>query len=353
MREINVLVTRNHSYPINIKEGLLGELNQYQDFFFKYDKAVIITDKNVASHYLKSLEKVVSKMGCKTHEIIIEPGEKSKTIEKAQEIYHSLIEYNVTRGDLLIALGGGVVGDLVGYCASTFLRGIDFIQIPTSLLAQVDSSVGGKVGINFDKGKNIIGSFYQPKMVIIDPYTLKTLPSRNIAEGMAEIIKYSCIYDESLCQQLTIVDKEVIFENIGEIIEKCCIIKKNIVEKDEMESGLRRVLNFGHTIGHVIEAYYNYEKYSHGEGVAVGMHYMAEVGEKKGITKVGTKERIKILLEKYDLPTQHPDLNKDEAYKIMLKDKKFDGNKIHLVFLKEIGETIIIAVDKHQLSQYI
>ncbi|MFZ7133779.1 MAG: 3-dehydroquinate synthase [Eubacteriales bacterium] len=353
MREINVAVARQYHYSIIIKKGLLKELNQFKQFFFKYDKVVMVTDGNVAPIYLKHLEKEIKKMGCKTHEIIIEPGEKSKSIEGAQEIYQSLLGFNINRGDLIIALGGGVVGDLTGYCASTYLRGIDYISIPTTLLAQVDSSVGGKVGINFAKGKNLIGSFYQPKMVLIDPETLHTLPKRNFAEGMAEIIKYSCIYDEQLFQQLRHMEEDEVLQSIDEIIENCCSIKKEIVEEDEMESGLRRILNFGHTIGHVIEAYFNYDKYSHGEAVAIGMAYMAYIGEKKGFTLQGTGDLIKELLIKYHLPTILPSLDKEDASEIIFKDKKFDGSKIHLIFLKEIGQTVVVTVDKHQLYAYI
>lgn len=353
MRELNVEVARNYDYTIFIEKNLLNNFEQFKDFFFKYEKAVIITDSNVAPLYLKHVEKNINKLGCKTQEIIIEAGEKSKSFEESQKIYQHLLEYNITRGDLLIALGGGVVGDLTGFCAATYMRGIDFIQIPTTLLAQVDSSIGGKVGINFYKGKNLIGSFYQPKMVLIDTETLKTLASEIFSEGMAEVIKYGCIYDNQLFQKLEYMETHEIMENIDEIIERCCKIKKFVVEKDEMEKGLRRILNFGHTMGHVIETYYNYEKYYHGESVAIGMAYMADIGEKKGITKSGTKDSVINLLEKFNLPTELPNLNKELVFTIISKDKKFEGNKIHLIFLKEIGVSTVITVDKHQLSEYI
>ncbi|MFZ7121825.1 MAG: 3-dehydroquinate synthase [Eubacteriaceae bacterium] len=353
MRDIKVKINRTHNYSIMIKKGILDQLDILKNTFFKYEKAVIISDENVSPIYLKHISKQIKNMGCKMHEIIVEVGEKSKSLEQVQEIYQHFLEYNITRSDVIIALGGGIVGDLTGYCASTYLRGVDFIQIPTSLLAQVDSSVGGKVGVNLSKGKNLVGSFYQPKVVIIDPKTLDTLPSSNFAEGMAEVIKYGCIYDRNLFEKLIDYDTEELLNNIEDIIEKCCTIKKEVVEKDEMEKDLRRILNFGHTLGHVIEAYYNYEKYSHGESVAIGMYCFSVVGEKMGVTKIGTSEKLKKVLIKFNLPVNYPDLDKELAFEIINRDKKFDGNKINLVFLKEIGKSLIISVDKHQLKEYI
>lgn len=354
MKKLNVFTKREHLYNIFVSKGLLDKLDEFSHLFFNYKRVIIITDKNVAEHYLKHVQKQIVHLGCKTHEIIIEPGEKSKSLSDAEEIYHHLVEYNITRSDCIIALGGGVVGDLSGYCASTFLRGIDFMQIPTTLLAQVDSSIGGKVGINLSKGKNLIGSFYQPKAVLIDPNVLITLEDKYFNDGMAEVIKYGCIYDKELFQKLsTIPSKEELMNEIEDIIFTCCNIKKEVVEEDEREKRMRRILNFGHTLGHVIEAYYNYKDYSHGEAVAIGMYQITLMSEKRGITLNGTAEKIKEILTKYHLHYKMPTIKKEELLKILYKDKKFDGDKLNLVLLKQIGETEIIKVNKEKIEEYL
>ncbi|MPW26216.1 3-dehydroquinate synthase [Alkalibaculum sp. M08DMB] len=353
IKDITVNVNRDYNYNIVIQKGLLQNLDCFKDIFDNYGKVIIISDTNVAKLYLNDVMESIKSMGCVIHEIIIDSGEKSKTLDKAYDIYEKLLQYNATRGDLMIALGGGVVGDLTGYCASTYLRGLDFIQIPTSLLAQVDSSVGGKVGVNLKQGKNLIGSFYQPKLVIIDSNTLQTLPERVFADGMAEVIKYGCIYDDVLFEKLLKINKNNLMEIIDEVIETCCNIKKEVVEKDEMEKNLRRILNFGHTLGHVVESYFHLEKYTHGESVALGMYAFAQLGEKKGITKVGTSSSIKSILKKYGLPTDFPKLDRDKVLDIVSKDKKFEGSHIHLVLLECIGKTKIQTIENYQIEEYI
>ena len=353
MEGIKVELHRDYRYTIDVENGVLEELEKYNDTFFRYEKAVIITDANVAPLYLKHISKQISQAGCKVHELVIAPGEHSKSLAKAEEIYHHFSEYNMTRSDLVVALGGGVVGDLAGFCASTYLRGIDFIQVPTTLLAQVDSSVGGKVGVNLSKGKNLVGSFYQPQAVIVDPNVIKTLPKRNFSEGMAEVIKYGCIYDKDLFNRIYYDRENEIKNGLAEIIHRCCAIKKEVTEEDEREGGLRKILNFGHTIGHVLEAYFNYQKFSHGEAVAIGMSHITVKSEKKGITKKGTADKIKSILEKNDLPYTMPYLEQDKVEEILFRDKKFSGDKITLVLLKEIGEAVLVKMDRNQLIEFI
>jgi 3-dehydroquinate synthase len=353
MDGIKVELHRDYRYTIDVENGVLEELDKYNQTFFRYEKAVIITDANVAPLYLRNVSKQISQAGCKVHEIVIPAGESSKSLAKAEEIYHHFSEYNVTRSDLVVALGGGVVGDLAGFCASTYLRGVDFIQVPTTLLAQVDSSVGGKVGVNLSKGKNLVGSFYQPQAVIVDPSVIKTLPKRNFNEGMAEVIKYGCIFDEGLFSRIYHDDGSRAAGNLDEIIHRCCSIKKEVTEKDEREGGLRKILNFGHTLGHVLEAYFNYQKYSHGEAVAIGMYHITVKSEKKGISQIGTAEKIKNILIKNDLPYTMPYLEQDKVEEILFRDKKFSGDKITLVLLKEIGEAVLVKMDKNQLIEFI
>ncbi|NTW73142.1 MAG: 3-dehydroquinate synthase, partial [Eubacteriaceae bacterium] len=199
----------------------------------------------------------------------------------------------------------------------------------------------------------LVGSFYQPRLVLTDPGVLKTLPERIFSDGMAEVIKYGCIYDASLFDQLLSLDKENLEEDLEGIIETCARIKKEVTEKDEMESGLRKILNFGHTLGHVIETYFNYQKYSHGEAVAIGMHYITQQSERKGITREGTADKIRDILIKYNLPYKMPDLEKNKVLEILARDKKFSGDKISLVLLKSIGQVTLVGFDKNQLTEFI
>ncbi|HCX65571.1 MAG TPA: 3-dehydroquinate synthase [Eubacteriaceae bacterium] len=353
MHKIHVSVKREQSYDIAIEQGITKNLRNFKEVFFKYEKVIVISDTNVAKRYAKEIVRQIERFGCKVHDIIIETGEHSKDMDHAKDIFYHLSEFGVTRSDLIVALGGGVVGDLAGFCASTYLRGVDFIQMPTTLLAQVDSSIGGKVGINLSKGKNLVGSFYQPKLVAVDPDVLQTLPKRVYNDGMAEVIKYGCIYDASLFYEISQSSERSDDEKMQWIISRCCEIKAEVIQKDELEGGLRKVLNFGHTIGHVIETYFNYEEYTHGEAVAIGMYYITLKSEKKGITKAGTAAKIKEILEKNELPYQMPHLEEERVHNILFRDKKFSGDKITLVLLKEIGETVFVKMDKKQLLEFI
>ena len=267
-------------------------------------------------------------------------------MEKRQNLYLTLQIFiikwlRLNLPEQTIALGGGVVGDISGFAASTFLRGIKFIQIPTTLLAQVDSSVGGKVAVNLDGGKNLVGSFYQPKAVLIDPDMLSTLSERIFNDGMAEVIKYALIWDKELFSEL---EKDTL--DIEKIIYTCVDIKRQVVEEDEFDTGKRMILNFGHTYGHVVESAYNYETYTHGEGVAIGMARITERTEKMGITKVGTYDKIVSILKKYDLCFDDYSIDKETAANIMLRDKKSAGGSINYIVLKEIGTCDIMKMDR-------
>lgn len=341
------------TYSIYIKKGLFATIGEEIKRIYKNKRIAIITDSNIEGLYGSNLQSYLEKEGFLIKKIVLEPGEKSKSFKVLQKVCEELLDFEITRGDLIIAFGGGVVGDLGGFAASILLRGIPFIQIPTSLLAQIDSSIGGKVAVNTSKGKNLVGSFYQPLAVYIDPDLLKTLEDRFLYDGMAEVIKYGAIRDNTLFDELLrYKTKEELFENLETIIYKCCSIKKDIVERDEKDTGERMVLNFGHTIGHGIEKYFNYETYTHGEAVAMGMYAITKASEELGITEKGTAALIKEILIQYKLPYELPTMDKSEILNSMRLDKKNTGKNMNLILLKNIGDGIIQKIDNKDMDIY-
>lgn len=338
------------SYDIFIERGVFEEAGKYISKVYKKKKIVVVTDTNVDKLYGEQLLKTLKMSGYTPVKVVFEAGEENKNFETLTEVYEKIIDSEIKRGDLLIAFGGGVVGDLAGFAASTIYRGIDFIQIPTTLLAQVDSSVGGKVAVDTRRGKNLVGSFYQPKMVIIDPDLLKTLDEREIRSGMAEVIKYGAIYDNEFFEYL--LGKEGLKDSmvdIEKIIKKCCEIKAKIVEIDELDMGLRMILNFGHTLGHAIEKYYDYTKYTHGEAISIGMYEITRLGEKLGITNAGESKKIKEILTKYGLPIEDRVEIKD-LIEIMKTDKKNISGILNFIFLSEIGKVDIKKVAEEEIA---
>ncbi|MFZ2705742.1 MAG: 3-dehydroquinate synthase, partial [Leptotrichiaceae bacterium] len=308
---------------------------------------------NIEKLYASKIPTFFEGYECTIH--IIEAGEKNKHLETVKDIYTSMIEDGVTRDDLVVAFGGGVVGDIAGFVAATYLRGVKFIQIPTTVVSQVDSSVGGKVGVDLPAGKNLVGAFYQPKLVLIDIAFLRTLETRYFFDGFAEIVKYGCIYDKELFSKLENIVKEDhlrknLMDNMEDIVYRSCEIKKEVVEKDEKESNLRMILNFGHTIGHAIEQYYNFEKHSHGEAVSIGMIDIVNIGEKLGITKKDEIIRIQKLLERLKLPITD-DYPIDKITNIMKRDKKSKSDGISFIFLKEIGKVEIIKMSSEEVME--
>ncbi len=340
-------------YPIYIEKGLMKNIGEHIRKIYKNKKIVIITDENVSRIYEEEVTLDLKKNGFIPYTIKIKPGEKSKSLSNAEKIYEDLLELEITRKDMIVALGGGVVGDLAGFVASTFLRGIPFIQIPTSLLAQIDSSVGGKVAVNLSKGKNLVGSFYHPEAVFIDPNVLSTLEKRFFHDGIAEAIKYGCIKDEKLFYKLYYYTKEELWDHIEEIIYTCCKIKGKIVEKDEKDTGGRMLLNFGHTIGHAVEKYFHYETYTHGEAVAIGMYTITQKSEEIGQTEKGTSGFIKKILEKYNLSHALPKVDKNKIIETVKVDKKRDIDHIHIILLNEIGDGFIKKIKKEDFYQYV
>ncbi len=334
------------SYDIYIKKGILDGIGEYISQVYKNKNIIVVTDVNVDRLYGEKIIKNLKAFGYSPKKVVFKNGEENKNFETLITVQDEIILSGIKRGDLLITFGGGVVGDLGGFAASILYRGIDYIQVPTTLLSQVDSSVGGKVAINTNTGKNLVGSFYQPKMVIIDPNLLETLEEREIKSGIGEIIKYGLIYDQDFYKTLLVED---IFDNIEEVIKRCCEIKAKIVEADEFDEGLRMILNFGHTLGHGIEKYYNYQKYTHGEAIAIGMYKMVKIGERLGVTPKGEATKIRKILEKYKLPLDD-EVKIIDLLEVIKSDKKNISGKLNIVILKTIGEAEIMAVKDSELT---
>lgn len=353
MRILNV-IHKNGNYNIYIKRDILSEVIQYLKDNFNDKKIAVITDKNLESLYGKMLNKAITENGFPNKIISVKPGEESKSLDTLQEIYKELSNFKIKRDDLIITFGGGVVGDLGGFAASTYLRGIQYVQVPTSLLAQVDSSIGGKVAVDLPWGKNLVGSFYHPEAVFMDPEFLKTLNKRYLHDGLAEVIKYGCIRDKNIIDKLMKFENDMeLSENIEDIIYACCSIKKSVVEIDEKDFGERMLLNFGHTLGHAIEKYYKYKKYTHGEAVGIGMYCITRKSEQMGITDKGTSELIKTVLKKYELPYEMPEVNRKDIFDTIALDKKSSSEGINLILLKKTGEAFIRMTEINELGNYI
>jgi 3-dehydroquinate synthase len=333
---------KENSYSIFIENGILNRIGKEIKNIYNGKKIFIITDENVNKHHGDKVKRSLEDVGFTTKVMVLKPGEETKSFNTLPKIYNELLDFKLNRKELIITLGGGVIGDLGGFVASSFLRGIAFIQVPTSLLAQVDSSVGGKVAVDLERGKNLVGSFYQPKAVFIDPEVLNTLSEKFYKDGMGEVIKYGCIKDKKLFNTLrSLKNRQEVMDNIEDIIYTCCSIKKDVVEKDERDLGERMLLNFGHTLGHAVETFYNFTGFSHGEAVAIGMYNISLKSEKQGITKVGVADKIKDILMNYGLPYEVNIEHNEDIIETISLDKKNLGDKLKVILLKDIGESII------------
>lgn len=342
-----VHVNASVNYDIIIEKGSLNKVGAYASSVFKRgSKAAVITDDTVASLYLDQVVQSLSAAGYTVVSYIFPHGEDSKSAETLFRVYDFLIEEQLTRSDFIVALGGGVVGDLAGYAAATYLRGIRFMQIPTTFLAAVDSSVGGKTAINIPAGKNLIGAFWQPSLVVCDTETFKTLPAVTFADGVAETIKYGMISSAPLFERM---EQGNIMPEIDEIIAHCVSIKRDVVEQDEHDKGLRMILNYGHTLGHAIEKVTNHSV-THGQGVAMGMLLIAKLGEKLGYHSSALTQRLEVCIRSYGLPT-HYEGSVAELGEAVLHDKKRSGSSIRLIFVKEPGSAEIISLDVNQFLQ--
>lgn len=345
MKKLTVKV--NDEYNIFIEKGLLDASGRLAAEVVKGDKLVLVSDSNVHPLYAKRVRDSLEAAGFTVFEYVYPAGEKSKTTDTVIKIVEFMAQCGLTRSDAAVALGGGVCGDMTGFAAAVYMRGIDFIQIPTSLLAQVDSSVGGKTGVDLPQGKNLCGAFHQPGLVIIDSDVLKTLPAEFFCDGMGEVIKAGCIKSESLFARL---ENENPKDFIDDLIFQCLDIKRRVVENDEKEAGERALLNFGHTAGHAIEKLWNFNGITHGEAVGIGMVIAAGAGEDLGFTEKGTAERIKNVLEKNNLKL-FDSHTMEEIVGAMSLDKKRTSRGIKLVLLRKIGDSFIYPVNNDDLSR--
>lgn len=339
-------------YDILIEQGLFSKIAEEIRAVYCGKRIFLVTDENVAAIYERDLLSQLSQAGFEVVNYVIKPGESSKALSEYSEICEYFVDNEITSADLIVAFGGGVVGDLTGFVASTLKRGLPYIQIPTSVISQVDSSVGGKIGLNLKIGKNFIGAFYHPECVLIDPKLLYTLPDKYKRDGMGEIIKYALIKDKDLFFALEMMDSNTWINQMEEITRRCLQIKANLVEIDERDRADRMLLNFGHTLGHAIEIEGNYEKYSHGEAVSIGMSVITAKSEKMGFTREGTHDRIVSILKKYHLPYRIDSMDMENLLHRMYLDKKVSGDYIDLVLLRSIGEGFIQKIERKELSTF-
>lgn len=340
MSEITVQLG-GRSYPLIIGSGVLDQLGRRLARLNSGKTVLLVTDANVAALYSRQVQQILTGAGFQVTEAVIPGGEESKSLDQAAWLYDRAFTAGLDRQCPVIALGGGVVGDLAGFVAATYMRGVPFIQVPTTLLAQVDSSVGGKVAVNHPRGKNIIGAFYQPRLVLADTDTLPTLDRRNLQAGLAEVIKYGVIWDESFFAWLEQhIDAALAMEAdvLAAIIEQCCTIKAAVVAQDETEQGVRAILNYGHTVGHALEAISHYERYLHGEAVAIGMAAAARLAQGQGLLSEAQSRRIERLIAAAGLPAAVPqEYAAGDLIKLMYQDKKVCNHKLTLVLPTTIG----------------
>lgn len=342
------------SYDISIERGILKEAGPMMKALGLKGSAAIVTNPTVAALYGDTVVRSLEAAGFKPSVITVPDGEEYKSLEEAGRVFDSLIEGRFERTSPIVALGGGVIGDLAGFVAATYLRGVPFIQVPTTLLSQVDSSVGGKTAVNHPRGKNLIGAFYQPRAVFIDPDVLKTLDAREVRAGLAEVIKYGVIWDSSFFSFLEENAGRLLEpgEEIIKAIEKSCAIKAEVVGKDEREEGLRAILNFGHTFGHAIEALSGYGTFRHGEAVAIGMAMAAALSAKLG----GCAEcapRITALLKRLGMPSDPPSISALPFLEAMKLDKKVSSGRIRFVLASKMGEVFLREVGEDVLKEFL
>ena len=344
---------QNRSYPIWIEKRLLTNLPELLKPMNQGQKWVIFSQNEIISLYGNSLYKGLISAGFQVELVVLPDGEKAKSLNELEGIFSQLIGMGCDRSSTFLALGGGVVGDATGFIAASFMRGVDYIQIPTTLLAMVDSSIGGKTGVNLPDGKNLVGAIWQPKAVVIDIELLKSLQEREITSAMGEVLKYGAILDRNLF--------EVVAENLNdilnlskpelltEVIGRCAKLKADVVVEDEREGGKRRILNFGHTIGHALETHFGFETLRHGEAVAYGMLAAGKLSNEDGRLEIEDFELLQTTIKKLPLP-KLPEFDAENILKIIQRDKKVKDRKINFVLLEAIGKTVIVdSIEKESI----
>ncbi len=340
------------TYDILIERGLLARAGECCKAVLPQAKRLaVVTDSTVGSLYGEKVLAALRAAGFIAQLITVPAGEKSKSVDMLEQLYDAFMSLGLTRTDAVVALGGGVVGDLAGFAAATILRGVDFVQIPTTLLAQVDSSVGGKVAVDLKAGKNLAGAFWQPKLVLMDSAVLGTLDDGTFADGMAEVVKYGCIFDAEFYSYLEQrPSRAELMADIEYILYTCCDLKRRVVIEDERDTGARMLLNFGHTLGHAYELAGHYEEYTHGQAVAAGMVKALELGAALGVTPQGLSDRVALLLGALGLPIAIP--CGAEYYKAAIGlDKKGTGDSISLILLTKLGCAVCHKMEKQDLLE--
>ncbi|PAK83255.1 3-dehydroquinate synthase [Lentilactobacillus parakefiri] len=343
----------DHSYNVEIARGILGCTGQLVSSVWSKRKIALVSDSNVAPLYQAQVAEALEAVGFTVHEYQFPAGEESKSLAVLADLARQMATDRFNRDDGVIALGGGVTGDLAGFLAATYMRGISLIQMPTSLLAQVDSSVGGKTAVDLDTTKNIIGSFYQPDLVIIDPNTLKTLKTRDLVEGYGEIVKVAALSDGDLCNLVKSIDSpDDILTNAEELSIHSIQYKTDIVMGDEKEGGLRQLLNYGHTIGHAVEALSD-GGLRHGEAVSIGIIAMQQIFEDKGLAVTGITQELRERLEAVGLPTTSDLLDSDQVFEKIKNDKKNRDGHLSLIYIHTIGGPVIKSIPSDQVKDFL
>lgn len=333
-------------YDILLGQKLLAEPEEWLCSLASPERPLaVVTDENVWKYYGDDFLCGLHKAGLKARPVILPPGEENKSFTGLGTLYNAFAGMGLKRDGLVIALGGGVIGDLAGFAAATWMRGIRYVQVPTTLLAQVDSSVGGKTAIDLPSGKNMVGAFHQPQLVLIDPDTLKTLAPREMRCGLAEAIKYGAIRSIGLFETL----EKGSPKSYEDIINECCSIKAGIVARDELDTGERALLNFGHSFGHAIESRYQYQRFNHGEAVALGMLIAAVMGEEIGQTEQGTSDRLVKLMTLHNLETALP-CPPFELLPFLTADKKSEGSSLRMVLLRKIGDAFLQSLKLSEIE---
>ena len=339
----------SQSYDVIVGHGILKDAGSYISEVLKSRRTVIVSDDNVYPLHGEAFRKNLEAAGFDVKEFVFPHGEQSKSHETLLNLYSFLAASNITRSDSIIALGGGVTGDMAGFAAATYLRGIDYVQVPTSLLAQVDSSVGGKTAVDIPAGKNLVGAFKQPKLVLSDIDTLATLPADFFDDGMGESVKYGMIWSEKLFE---LIASGNIKEHLEELVTECIDIKRQVVETDETDKGLRMILNFGHTLGHSIEKTQNFCGLSHGKAVAVGMYLITKAAEKHGIITENISDRLKACLEVNGLPWS-VDIPAETLFANSVNDKKRFSDDINVIICKTIGKAEIVKMPINEYKKLV
>lgn len=355
MEEIEVELD-SRSYPIHIEEGSLITLGERLKSYVSSRRVVVITDQHVDDLYGEKLVDSLGETDIEMEKVIVSPGEQSKSIPVARRLYQDLAKLKVGRDSVVVAFGGGVVGDLAGFVASTFLRGLRFVQVPTSLLAQVDSSVGGKTAVNLSEGKNLVGTFYQPRLVLIDPKVLSTLSEMDVRSGLGEVFKYGIIADrdffDRVVANLQVFEELTDFQELEKVIGRCCRIKAEVVARDERDRGLRKILNFGHTLGHGIEAGSGYVFMRHGEAVIWGMLGELWISHNRGNLTGSALRGCVDSLRGVNLPLLPEDLTEEQVLEHVRLDKKSRDGTIYSVIVNEIGKDVCVeAVEESEIRK--